>query len=754
VKADALRDAVVVGIDTYPVDPLKGCVQDAKDIAECLSLDQYGFDVVPLTDREATRRRILEQLNQFTAKEEGTEKRDTLLFYFSGHGQVLGSSGNLVTIDAEQFDPGIALAQLAQIMESASLAYSHVVAIIDCCHSGAAFSWVGARPIRMDDIDRELPAVNESRCILAACRPEQEAQEQEDEDGVFHGAFTTNLLDGLLGRAVNFQGNVTLLGLYDYISQISSNEQQTPVFKGDITGTVVLGRGFDPRKGPPIDNVETSTVLSKGQALVDEYDNLQQRELLTDRSRRLRSGARRCSLALERTILWFEDTQRVLPDIVRESHWKRLNRQVEVFRRNLADLSEGQLMPLGRVDRCLGHGGFGWVWEVSTDAGGKLALKTFHGDQLDDEIKVQRFRNGYLNMRALEHPHIVRVHELLQAPYSFSMDYIPGENLRNAYIDRDDPELCIRLLLDIVETVQHAHSRGVRHRDIKPENIIVVLNDHGQSIPYLTDFDLAYHETNRTVTGTLGIGGVINYAAPEQLFEPTSSAARADTVDVYAIGQLAYFVLTGTDPSPSDPQKNLRSLTRTVTDWMDERAADEIVDFYERATARIPHDRLQSMAEIIHFLSKAESFVLASSGTDQIEEDRFCGRVAHLFVGLNNYEHRGREARMQSLSGQLEVVVRLDSVYGADRLTGRVEVEFTTAQQVTVPAFKSGVAARNTLNSRLDKVIGRYPRTFRHPGTKGAFQTFVEMKAVTLDILGAARVVEVISASTAAIEQW
>ncbi|RBL86022.1 hypothetical protein DDE05_13175 [Streptomyces cavourensis] len=104
-----MNKAVVVGIDAYPHAPLSGCVNDAKDVASCLSLEQYDFDSLTLLNGQASRPNILKQLSTIAYGEEHHGKGSTLLFYFAGHGQVLGQAGHLVTHDAENFDPGISL---------------------------------------------------------------------------------------------------------------------------------------------------------------------------------------------------------------------------------------------------------------------------------------------------------------------------------------------------------------------------------------------------------------------------------------------------------------------------------------------------------------------------------------------------------------------------------------------------------------------------------------------------------------------
>ncbi|GAB7186787.1 hypothetical protein ATKI12_6618 [Kitasatospora sp. Ki12] len=738
-----MNRAVIVGIDTYPESPLYGCVNDANDMAACLSLEQYDFDCNVLLNSQATRAKILQAMSEIAYSEDGG---DTLLFYFAGHGEVLGQAGHLVTFDAEPFDPGISLSHLAQIMESASHGFNHVISILDCCYAGAAFGWVNSRPLQPGDIEREVTTVNESRCILAACRPEEEAQES---DG--NGAFTQALTDALLGAAVNWDGNITLLGIYEYVSEVIPPEIQTPVFKGDIAGTVVVGTGFSPRQGKQIDRGDLSQTLSKAHHLVDQYHHLQLREL-SERTVRLRQGAKTCSTELEDVVRWFNDTEKALPDIRRAQGWMDLTSRVREHRKNLADLSVGEETRYGRVLKELGDGGYGRVWELEGQDNKHYAIKVFHGNELGDEIKVQRFANGYNAMRKLEHPRIVRVHAIMDAPFGFIMDAIPGKNLRTA-IDRSNPELILRLMIDICETVQYAHSQGVKHRDIKPENIILVYGEDGHLIPYLTDFDLAYHETNRTVTMVgMGVGGVINYAAPEQFYEPNSKNARSETVDVFSLAQLLYFLCTGRDPSGENFDRNVRVLKQELGSWVDDRAASALIDVYTSSTSKSPSDRPQSVLELTTPIRKAESIVQIASGTDLIPEDDLCRRIGSLYAGYEQYTATDGECRMASLSGQMEIIVRLNNVSSSK--SASLEIEIAVTDKIPIPSQKSGKSARETINTRLDKVFAKDANVIRHSGNKGAYQVFLAVDKVSLDVHGITEVAEILSKAVSGIEQW
>lgn len=741
------RVAVVVGIDGYVnVNPLFGCVNDASEMAACLTLEQYDFDVITLTNKEATRSGILEELGRLAY----SDVRGTmLLFYFAGHGAVVGNSGHLVTYDATSFDPGISLTQLSDIMESASAGFSNVVSILDCCHAGAAPVWNNSRTLSAQDIEREVRVINSSRSLLAACTAEETAKELRDPA---RGVFTDAIVQGLLGDAVDFEGNVTLLQLHEYVSRAVDQKYQVPVFKGDLTGTVVLGKGFEPRRGAPIDSGEKKHIIARAQGLMDAHYQLQSREL-SDKENRIHGGSLRCANELEDIVRWFEEIQADLPDLLRDSNWLRLYESMIDAQRRVSEVIEGEQIASGALVRRIGQGGFGHVWEVEAVDGGSFALKVFHGGELHDQVKAARFRNGFQNMRKLEHPNIVSVYSMSLAPLAFVMEYVPGPDLRDFYLDRTEVEPMVKLVIDISETLVHAHNHKVRHRDIKPENIIVVSDAEGNITPHLTDFDLTYHETNRTVTTNLGVGGVINYAAPEQLYEPNAATSRDVTVDVYSLAQLMYYIFVGRDPNGENQHRNAAELHRVLGEWTDERAAQIILNLYEACTARKPVLRPSIMEDVLSQLSLALGYIQATSGTNVIDRTNFCHRVAYMYAGLGrfNSDSQNDSASMRSKSGQIAISLRIRDLAGAG--TCNIELKLAAEERLALTDISSSASARMALNNRLDKVTRRFSKATRRNGRHGQYEVFVDLKAVPLTVEGAANLRELISEAVGAIER-
>ena len=159
---------------------------------------------------------------------------------------------------------------------------------------------------------------------------------------------------------------------------------------------------------------------------------------------------------------------------------------------------------------------------------------------------------------------MVKIHDSCEVPACIVMDYIDGVTLRdtidNRYIEK--LEVKLSLLEKIAKVIHSAHQLEERilHRDLKPENVMIencfsALDfDDPDDIPNIKilDFDLSWHRgaTEKTVMfGAISQG----FMAPEQIDTSACKASSRNTaVDVYSIGMLMYFVLTGNNPMPNE----------------------------------------------------------------------------------------------------------------------------------------------------------------------------------------------------------
>jgi formylglycine-generating enzyme required for sulfatase activity/tRNA A-37 threonylcarbamoyl transferase component Bud32 len=206
------------------------------------------------------------------------------------------------------------------------------------------------------------------------------------------------------------------------------------------------------------------------------------------------------------------------------------------------------LAPAFDVERELGAGGMSRVFVAEEKALHRRVVIKVLPPELAGSMSVERFRREIELAASLQHPHIVPVLQAGQAGelLYYTMPLVEGESLR-ARIERVGVLPVVeaaQLLRDVADALAYAHRRGVVHRDIKPDNVLV--SDHHALV---TDFGVAKALTEATQAVSLTSAGIAlgtpTYMAPEQAAADPHTDHRAD---IYALGALAYEMLTGRAP--------------------------------------------------------------------------------------------------------------------------------------------------------------------------------------------------------------
>ena len=170
-----------------------------------------------------------------------------------------------------------------------------------------------------------------------------------------------------------------------------------------------------------------------------------------------------------------------------------------------------------------------------------MALKVLVPPPAVAHLVRERTRREILAVRALAHPNVVPIFDLLEeGPFTvLVMERVLGSDLQALVAERGPlpPEQVAALGQGVAEALAAAHRRGIVHRDVKPRNILV----DGAGRPRLTDFGAARVDGQETLTETGGLIGTLDYAAPEVM-----GGSRGDArADIHALGLTLYFALTG-----------------------------------------------------------------------------------------------------------------------------------------------------------------------------------------------------------------
>ena len=168
------------------------------------------------------------------------------------------------------------------------------------------------------------------------------------------------------------------------------------------------------------------------------------------------------------------------------------------------------------VEALIGRGGMGEVYRAADPEDSRpVALKLLYPILAAQEEFAARFVREARVMQTLEHPGIVPVFDTGEADgrLYLAMRLVHGISLKELLAQgRPSTEETLRILRQLADALDYAHSRGVIHRDIKPSNIL--LDGHGE--PVLADFGLAKALGDTSVTVSRQLLGTPTYMAPEQ----------------------------------------------------------------------------------------------------------------------------------------------------------------------------------------------------------------------------------------------
>lgn len=219
-------------------------------------------------------------------------------------------------------------------------------------------------------------------------------------------------------------------------------------------------------------------------------------------------------------------------------------------------------MKYGRYEiiKELGRGAMGLVYQAHDPEIDRLiALKVLREDRLTSAAFVQRFLKEARAIGRLSHPRIVTVYDVGQdhGTIYIAMELLQGEPL-NVLLEKKkfSPEEIANLGIQIAETLDYAHQKGIIHRDIKPSNILVQADGQIK----ITDFGIAHIEDPEASMQTQAgeILGTPAYMSPEQVMGQPADGRS----DLFSLGIILYELSTGKRPFGGP---NLAAIFQSIT---------------------------------------------------------------------------------------------------------------------------------------------------------------------------------------------
>ncbi len=263
-----------------------------------------------------------------------------------------------------------------------------------------------------------------------------------------------------------------------------------------------------------------------------------------------------------------------------------------------------------QVTGTLGRGGMGVVVSAThTVLKRPVALKFLLPGA--SQTTVERFLREAQSAASLQSEHVARVSDTgtLEngSPY-IVMEFLQGKDLAQLLEERGVIRLpdAVDYILQTLEAIAEAHSRGIVHRDLKPSNLFIAMRSDGSSVVKVLDFGLAKADMTegRKLTQKDTILGTPYYISPEQFRSSSTVDSRSD---LWSLGVILYEMLSGKRPfTGRSPGEVLTAIFEGIPRSVRERRPDvpaEVEAIVRKLLTRDVNERFQSAGELAQALA-------------------------------------------------------------------------------------------------------------------------------------------------------
>jgi hypothetical protein len=245
----------------------------------------------------------------------------------------------------------------------------------------------------------------------------------------------------------------------------------------------------------------------------------------------------------------------------------------------------------------LGEGTFGRVYRANHDRMGRpAAFRLLNIERNADPSRLNQFLQSARMISQAAHPSMISLYDAGQAQgcYYMAVEYVNGPALWRRVEDRGPLDLATALSIarQVCEALVHLHSQGACHMRVHAGNVL--LGPDGDA--KLTDLGLRESLKDKPDSRALR-GPNAAFLAPE-ILDGTGSPAS----DLYGLGAVLYFALSGSPPIPSDAPHLAEAIRSTTPRPLDAGVPEAITDLIDRLLAKAPGDRPASASEVLDSL--------------------------------------------------------------------------------------------------------------------------------------------------------
>ncbi|MBI3410242.1 MAG: serine/threonine protein kinase [Planctomycetes bacterium] len=272
----------------------------------------------------------------------------------------------------------------------------------------------------------------------------------------------------------------------------------------------------------------------------------------------------------------------------------------------LAGRYRGLVLGQYRLMEQIGKGGTGVVFLAEhRSLKRRAAIKVLPVGRTTEKETLERFYREARAVAILDHDNIVRAFDINHEGniHYLVMEYVEGESLQK-YVEKNGampfPEAC-RMVIQVAQGLQHAHTCGLIHRDIKPANLLL----DRTGIVKILDMGLVlfFEDEDSHLTRDLSKGAVLgtaDYLSPEQALDCHNVDVRSD---IYSLGATFYALLAGNPPF-HDSNVTQKLIDHQIKDPqpLHERRPEvprPLSDIVHKMMAKKPEDRFQTHADVV-----------------------------------------------------------------------------------------------------------------------------------------------------------
>lgn len=375
-----------------------------------------------------------------------------------------------------------------------------------------------------------------------------------------------------------------------------------------------------------------------------------------------------------------------------------------------------------RIVAKLGSGAMGAVFLAEhIELGRRVALKTIHHHLLGSPEAVARFEREALASARIDHPNVVAANDVVRLDDGspvLVLEYVQGRSLAKRLLDDGPPPLgiTVSLLEALSGALVEAHDAGIVHRDLKPDNLLLVERPGVPVTLKILDFGIAklVGEAGATMAsgapGTqLGlVYGTPRYMAPEQAIGQQVDAR----VDLYAVGVIAYELLSGHVPFDGDDLMAIvtKQLTETPSP-LPRHVPSALAAVVAKLLAPHANERFSSATELSAALRSIAAGMASSPPVDEMSTASF---QAPLRVSMQSAPIQARATRRGPLfvaAVAALVMVLATGWFIARRPGERAQSPSTPSFSFTrqTPSDDELARAKSAGRSALEQLAFRFP---------------------------------------------